>query len=123
MLRTESGLADTHLLFSGDFEGVHTEKRDLHKLASCSRMEDDSKEAALRVTAMLPTGQQSTSEGLQKEPKLLRTRQRGALEGQLLERLGRLEHWQQERGVQRFPGESDLQLLQTALYGKRKKQQ
>lgn len=78
-------------------------------------MEDHSKDATLRVTLMLPRGQQHTSECLQKEPELPRAGQCGAVKGQLLEGLRRLQHWQQEHGVQRFPGESDLQLLQAAL--------
>ena len=50
-------------------------------------MEDHSKEATLCVTVMPPTSLQSTFECLQKEPKLLRTGQRGAVKGQLLEGL------------------------------------
>lgn len=45
-------------------------------------MEDHSKEATPCVTVML-----STFKRLQKEPKLLRTGQRGAVKGQLLEGL------------------------------------
>lgn len=55
-------------------------------------------------------------EHLQKEPELLGTGQCGTVKGQLLEGLGRLEHRQQERSVQRFPGESDLQHLQAAFW-------
>lgn len=64
---------------------------------------------------MLPTGWQSTFEHLQKEPELLGAGQCGTVKGQLLEGLGRLEHRKQERSVQRFPGESDLQHLQAAF--------